>query len=215
MRLILLGPPMAGKGTQAKLISEHFSIPHISTGDILRKNVSDGTELGNQAKAYMDRGDLVPDELILNLVRLELDTTDLDNGFLFDGYPRTIVQAESLSSYLKDKNKPLDGVILLRVDTHVLIERATGRRVCGNCGATYHLKNQPPKLEGVCDVCGAKAVHQRIDDQEDTVKNRLNVYKKQTEPLISYYHEQENLLEVPGASTPSEVFQQILALVGA
>ncbi|NLY36685.1 MAG: adenylate kinase [Tissierellia bacterium] len=215
MRLILLGPPMAGKGTQAKLISEHYSIPHISTGDILRKNVSQNTELGQQAKAYMDRGDLVPDELILDLVRHELDATDLDNGFLFDGYPRTIVQAQSLSSYLKDKDKPLDGVILLRVDEKVLVERATGRRVCGNCGASYHLKNQPPKVEGTCDLCGEKAVHQRIDDQEDTVKNRLNVYKKQTEPLISYYQEQENLLEVPGASTPAEVFQQVLALIGA
>lgn len=215
MRLILLGPPMAGKGTQAKLISEHYSIPHISTGDILRKNVSQDTELGREAKVYMDRGDLVPDELILDLVRHELDNTDLDNGFLFDGYPRTIVQAQSLSSYLNDKGKPLDGVILLRVDEDVLIERATGRRVCGNCGASYHIKNQPPKVEGVCDLCGKKEIHQRIDDQEDTVKNRLNVYKKQTEPLISYYQEQENLLEVPGASTPHEVFQQILVLVGA
>lgn len=215
MRLILLGPPMAGKGTQAKLIAEYYAIPHISTGDILRKNVSLGTELGIKAKAYMDRGDLVPDELILDLVRHELDATDLDRGFLFDGYPRTLVQAESLSDYLQEKNKPLDGVILLRVDEDVLIERATGRRVCSHCGASYHVKNQPPKVEGICDLCGRNTLGQRVDDQEETVKNRLNVYKRQTEPLINYYQEQENLLEVPGASTPQGVFQQILTLVGA
>lgn len=214
MRLILLGPPMAGKGTQATLISEHFDIPHISTGNILRKNVAQATELGREAKAFMDRGDLVPDELILSLVRQELDARDLDAGFLFDGYPRTIAQAESLSSYLKQKDKPLDGVILLRVDNEVLIKRATGRRVCSNCGASYHMINQPPKKDGICDVCGKKALHQRVDDQEETVKNRLDVYKKQTEPLINYYDEKESLLEVTGDSSPQEVFQEILTLLG-
>lgn len=214
MRLILLGPPMAGKGTQAKLISTHFGIPHISTGDILRKNVAEGTELGVKAKDYMDRGDLVPDELILALVQKELDGMDLDRGFLFDGYPRTTVQAEALSTYLEEKEKPLDGVILLDVPEETLIQRATGRRICSNCGASYHIVTMPPKVEGVCDACGEKALHQRVDDQEETVKNRLNVYKKQTEPLVSYYRVQKNLLEVPGADTPEGVFKQVLNLLG-
>ncbi len=210
MRLILLGPPMAGKGTQAKLLCEHFGIPHISTGDILRRNVSEETELGLKAKTYMDRGDLVPDDLILGLVRSELDRTDLDKGFLFDGYPRTTVQADSLSSYLLEKEKPLDRVILLRVEEEILIQRATGRRMCSNCGASYHLDNMPPKLEGICDVCGEKALYQRSDDKEETVKNRLDVYKKQTEPLIDFYKKQENLLEIAGAGGPEEVFKMII-----
>lgn len=210
MRLILLGPPMAGKGTQAKQISERYDIPHISTGDILRKNVADETELGLQAKAYMDKGDLVPDELIIDLVAVELDKMDLDKGFLFDGYPRTTVQADSLSDYLLEKEKPLDGVILLNVEEDVLVQRATGRRVCGNCGASYHIVNQPPKVEGVCDVCGETAVHQRDDDNEETVKNRLQVYFNQTRPLIDYYKNQDKLLDIPGAGSPGEVFEEIL-----
>lgn len=210
MRLILLGPPMAGKGTQAKQISAHFAIPHISTGDILRKNVAQQTQLGLEAKTYMDRGDLVPDELILDLVRGELDSIDLDKGFLFDGYPRTVVQADSLSEYLIEKNKPLDGVVLLNVDEEVLIQRATGRRVCGNCGASYHIINQPPKVEGICDVCGEAAIHQRDDDREEIVKNRLDVYSRQTQPLISYYKNQDKLIDVEGAGSPKEVFEMIL-----
>lgn len=214
MRLILLGPPMAGKGTQAKLLSTHYKIPHISTGDILRKNVSQGTELGKKAKDYMDRGDLVPDELILALVQKELDAMDLDRGFLFDGYPRTTIQADALTSYLQEKNKPLDGVILLNVPEKTLIERATGRRICSNCGASYHILTLPPKVEGICDVCGEAALHQRVDDQEETVKNRLDVYKKQTEPLVSYYRIQNNLLEIPGAASPEEVFKKVVDLLG-
>lgn len=213
MRLILLGPPMAGKGTQAKQLCEHFGIPHISTGDILRKNVAEKTELGLKAKAFMDRGDLVPDDLILGLVGSELDTIDLDKGFLFDGYPRTTVQADSLASYLLDRNKPLDGVILLRVDEKVLVERATGRRMCSNCGASYHMVNMPPKVSNICDVCGEEALYQRPDDQEETVKNRLKVYKKQTEPLIDYFKDRDLLLEIAGGGGPEEVFKKIINLL--
>jgi adenylate kinase len=213
MRLILLGPPGAGKGTQASGIVEKFHIPHISTGDIFRKNIKEGTELGNKAKEYMDQGLLVPDELVVAIVEDRLQQDDCKNGFLLDGFPRTVKQAEELDKVLVKMNVSLNKVINVDVDKSVLVERAVGRRVCKTCGATFHVKFNPPKEDGVCDKCG-KELHQRADDTEETVSKRIQVYLNETQPLINYYKDQEVLATINGQQEINKVFEDIVAALG-
>ncbi len=203
MKLILLGAPGAGKGTQAKWISEEYGIPHISTGDILRKNVAEGTELGKEAKKYMDEGKLVPDELIIDMVRERLSQDDCKNGFILDGFPRTIKQAEVL-----EKITDVDAVLNIYVPFDKLIERITGRRTCPKCGAVYHIKYNPPKNDNICDVCGTPLI-QRDDDKEETVRKRLKTYEEQTAPLIDYYEKKGKLITVEG----QEKVEDTIALV--
>ena len=185
MKLVILGPPGAGKGTQAEYIVERYNIPHISTGDIFRENIKNNTELGKEAKSYMDKGLLVPDDLVIALVEDRLNKADAKEGFILDGYPRTVAQAVSLDSILDKNNDKLTKVINISVDPEILIERAVGRRVCKTCGMTYHVKFNPPKEEGICDKDGTKLI-QRDDDTEETVKTRISVYFDQTAPLIDY-----------------------------
>lgn len=211
-RIVLLGPPGAGKGTQATGISEKYNIPHISTGDIFRANVKEGTPLGKKAKEYMDQGLLVPDSLVCDLVEDRISAEDCANGYLLDGFPRTVFQAERLDSFLESQGMKLDAVVDIEVAPEALLPRLTGRRVCSKCGAPYHVLSHPPKTEGVCDVCGGPVV-QRADDSEETVMNRLKVYEAQTAPLIGYYGD-ERLLRIDGEKTPAEVFEQIIGAIG-
>lgn len=197
MRLILLGPPGAGKGTQAETIVETYQIPHISTGDIFRKNIKEGTVLGTKAKAFMDRGELVPDELVIEIVEDRLKQDDCKDGFLLDGFPRTEVQAEKLDAVLSHMCVDLNAVINIKVDPEVLVSRAVGRRICKSCGATYHVVNNAPKEDGVCEKCGGE-LFQRTDDVEDTVKNRIQVYMNETSPLIKYYSQKDKLIDING-----------------
>lgn len=208
MRLVILGPPGAGKGTQAASIVETFDVVHISTGDIFRENIKGETELGKKAKSYMDRGELVPDELVNNLVVDRLKKPDLENGFLLDGFPRTVNQAVALDAALEQMGTKLDRVINIVVNSDLLIDRAVGRRVCPTCGKTYHITNQKPKVEGKCDVDGTPLI-QRDDDTEETVKRRIEVYERQTSPLIDYYKAQGLLLDIDGSLDIDEVFGQI------
>lgn len=208
MKIILLGPPGAGKGTQAKLISEKYSIPHISTGDIFRKNISEKTQLGIKAKEYMDKGLLVPDELTIDLVNDRLTNEDCKNGFLLDGFPRTVKQAEALDNFLNAKGEGIDTALLIEVPGSYILDRMTGRRVCPSCGASYHIKFNPPKVDGLCDLCGS-AVVQRKDDSEDTVKERIDVYEKQTQPLVDFYKQKNQLFVVDGTQLIEEVFKII------
>jgi adenylate kinase len=210
MRTILLGPPGAGKGTQADTIVSEFSIPHISTGDIFRQNIKEGTVLGKKAKEYMDQGLLVPDELTVDLVKDRLLKDDCKNGFLLDGFPRTIVQADALEDALKSMNQKLDYVINIEVSPNLLIERAVGRRVCKDCGQTFHMIFNKPAKEGICDKCGGELL-QRKDDTEETVKNRISVYLEQTEPLIDYYTKKGIIVNVDGEKPISEVGKEIVA----
>ena len=208
MRLILLGAPGAGKGTQAIEIKEELNIPHISTGDIFRANIKDGTELGKKAKGYMDEGKLVPDELTIELVKDRLRKDDAKNGFLLDGFPRTIPQAEALDGFLKEEGIKLDRVVNIDVDKSVLLDRITGRRVCKDCKASFHIAFNHPKKENVCDHCGGELI-QRADDNEETVKNRIGVYEKETSPLIDYYNKQGLVLNIDGNKSPKEVTKEI------
>ena len=214
MKIILLGPPGAGKGTQAKFISEEYSIPHISTGDIFRKNISDKTPLGIEAKEYLDKGQLVPDEVTINIVKDRLSMDDCKNGFLLDGFPRTVYQAEALDSFLNENDNKIDVVLLIDVPKELIFDRMTGRRICPSCGASYHVKFNPPKLKGKCDVCNNDII-QRKDDTESTVKDRLDVYEKQTEPLISYYKEQGVISTIDGSGEIEQVFQRAKSVLGA
>lgn len=209
MRLILLGPPGAGKGTQAEYITEKYEIPHISTGDIFRKNIKEGTELGKRAKSYIDQGALVPDALVVEIVVDRLKQADCANGFLLDGFPRTEVQAEELDTVLENMNVKLNAVINIKVNPEMLVARAVGRRICKSCGATYHIKNNPSKLEGVCDKCGGE-LYQRSDDVEETVENRINVYMNETSPLINYYSSKGNLVDIKGEQDINKVFEDIV-----
>ena len=197
MKIVLLGPPGAGKGTQAKSISNRYSIPHISTGDIFRKNISENTPLGIEAKSYMDNGQLVPDEVTINMVKDRLQQDDCKNGYLLDGFPRTVHQAEALDNFLTEREESIDTALLIEVPKEFILERMTGRRVCPSCGASYHIKFNPPTNDGKCDLCGSDVI-QRKDDTEETVKERLDVYENQTQPLIDFYKNKKQLSVVDG-----------------
>jgi adenylate kinase len=214
MKIVLLGPPGAGKGTQAKQISSKYEIPHISTGDIFRKNISEKTKLGLEAKAFMDKGLLVPDEVTINIVKSRLEEADCLSGFLLDGFPRTVEQAEALDEFLKEKSSKLDSTLLINVPKSSILERMTGRRVCPSCGASFHVKFNPPKDGSKCDFCGAEVI-QRKDDSEATVKERLDVYEKQTEPLVSYYKSSGVLSIVDGTKDIDVVFENICNFLGS
>lgn len=213
MKIIMLGAPGAGKGTQAKQIADKFGIPHISTGDIFRANIKEGTELGRKAKGYMDAGELVPDELVCDLVVDRIQKEDCANGFILDGFPRTIPQAEALTDALNAIGQKMDYAIDIEVNDAQIVERMGGRRACLGCGATYHIINIPPKKEGICDRCGSEIIL-RDDDKPETVQNRLNVYHEQTQPLIDYYKEQDILSEVDGMQPMDKVFADIIGIVG-
>lgn len=210
MRIVLLGPPGAGKGTQAAKIIEEYSVPHISTGDIFRKNLKEGTPLGIKAKEYMDQGLLVPDELVVDLVKDRLLEEDCKDGFMLDGFPRTVLQAESLEEELTRLGQTLNAVININVDAELLFKRLTGRRICKSCGATYHVYFNPTKSEGLCDKCGGE-LYQRDDDQETTVRKRLEVYQDQTQPLIDYYKNKGTLVDIDGVGEIDDVFSRINA----
>ena len=208
MKIVLLGPPGAGKGTQAKQISSKYEIPHISTGDMFRKNISEKTKLGVEAKSYMDKGLLVPDEVTINIVKDRLSNDDCKEGFLLDGFPRTVEQAEDLDTFLKEKGTKLDTTLLIDVPKSSILERMTGRRVCPSCGASFHIKFNPPKEDSRCDLCGTTVV-QRKDDSEETVKDRIGVYEKQTQPLVQYYKLSGVLHAVDGTKDIDVVFNDI------
>jgi adenylate kinase len=209
MQIVIFGPPGAGKGTQAKFISEGFNIPHISTGDILRENVREGTPLGKKAKAFMDKGALVPDELLIDLIKERLQKPDTRKGFLLDGYPRTLTQAKALDEILDDINKKLDAVVNVDVGANELVKRLGGRLTCKKCQASYNIKTNPPKVPGVCDQCGGE-LYQRADDTEAAIKNRIAVYKKQTQPLIDYYRKKGLLIDIDGEREIDEVRSDIM-----
>ena len=214
VKIVLLGPPGAGKGTQAKSISNRYSIPHISTGDIFRKNISEGTPLGIEAKGYIDKGQLVPDEVTINMVKDRLTWEDCKNGYLLDGFPRTVAQAEALQEFLASRDEKLDTALSIEVPSQFILERMTGRRVCPSCGASYHVKFNPPAKAGVCDVCGSDIV-QRKDDTEETVSERLDVYERQTQPLIDFYNNRNLLSTVDGTKAINEVFESICGILGS
>jgi len=208
MRLILLGPPGAGKGTQAVGIVKAFGIPHISTGDIFRKNLKEGTELGTRAKSFMDKGLLVPDQLVVEIVEDRLKEKDCEKGFLLDGFPRTLNQAKELDDVLAKMNVAMDNVVNIEVDKSILVGRAVGRRICRGCGATYHVEFNPPAKEEVCDLCGGE-LYQRSDDNEETVSKRIQVYLEQTQPLIEYYSKKGILIDIDGKQDIEKVTADI------
>lgn len=213
MKIIMLGAPGAGKGTQAKMIADKYGVPHISTGDIFRANIKNGTELGMEAKKYMDQGLLVPDELTVRILLDRVAQDDCKNGYVLDGFPRTIPQAEVLDSELTKLGDHIDYAINVDVPDESIVKRMSGRRACLTCGATYHIEHVPPKKEGICDVCGSELVL-RDDDKPETVKNRLNVYHEQTQPLIDFYTEKGVLKTVDGTVPMEEVFAAITAILG-
>ncbi len=210
--IIFLGPPGAGKGTQAKMIVDRYGIPQISTGDMLRQAVKEGTELGKKAKEYMDRGDLLPDEVVIGIVRDRLAKPDCDGGFILDGFPRTIPQADSLENVVEELGKKIGYVVSLEVDDGELIDRLSGRRTCKQCGAMYHVVFNPVKVDGTCDKCGGE-IYQRDDDREETIKNRLATYKVQTEPLISYYNGRGSLTRIEAKGDIEGIFRNIASLL--
>lgn len=213
MKIIMLGAPGAGKGTQAKMLAEKYGIPHISTGDIFRANIKNNTELGKKAKGYMDAGQLVPDELVVDLVVDRIKAADCIKGFILDGFPRTIPQAEALDYALNNQNEKIDYAINVDVPDENIIERMSGRRACAGCGATYHVVYNPTKKEGVCDVCGQNLIL-RDDDKPETVKKRLEVYHEQTQPLIDHYDKKGALLTVDGTQDIQVVFETITKTLG-
>ena len=213
LRTILLGPPGAGKGTQAVKIVEKYGVPHISTGDIFRENIKKGPELGKKAQEYMNRGELVPDDLVIEIATTRLLEDDCKNGFLLDGFPRTVYQAEKLDEFLAAHGSKIDKVLDIAVEKEELITRLTGRRVCKACGASYHVVNIPPKTEGVCDICGGELV-QRADDNIETVTNRIDVYEAQTKPLVDYYEKAGNIAHIDGRSGLDNVFADIVKALG-
>ncbi|MDD6343998.1 MAG: adenylate kinase [Coprococcus catus] len=213
MKIIMLGAPGAGKGTQAKMIAEKCGIPHISTGDIFRANIKNGTELGAKAKEYMDKGLLVPDELVCDLVVDRIQQADCEKGYILDGFPRTIPQAEVLENALNAIEQKLDYAIDIDVPDENIINRMSGRRACVGCGATYHVLFNPTKVEGKCDVCGESLIL-RDDDKPETVKKRLDVYHTQTQPLIDFYTERKVLVEVDGTQSMDKVFDDIMKILG-
>ena len=213
MNMILLGPPGAGKGTQVVNIVEKYDVPHISTGDIFRENIKNGTELGKKAQEYMNRGELVPDELVCEIATDRLSREDCAEGFLLDGFPRTVFQAEKLDEFLTANGKKVDAVINLEVEKEELITRLTGRRVCRKCGASFHVVNIPPKTEGVCDYCGGE-LYQRDDDTVETAENRISVYDTQTKPLVDYYTKAGCIVNIDGATGLENVFADIVTALG-
>ncbi len=213
MKIIMLGAPGAGKGTQAKMIAEKYGLPHISTGDIFRANIKNGTELGKEAKEYMDKGLLVPDELTVRLLLDRVAQDDCKNGYVLDGFPRTIPQAEVLDEKLSELGEKVDYAINVDVPDENIVNRMSGRRACLNCGATYHIVSIPPKKEGICDVCGSELVL-RDDDRPETVQNRLKVYHEQTQPLIDFYEKKGVLRSVDGTLPMEEVFTAITKILG-
>lgn len=214
MKIIMLGAPGAGKGTQAEKIASKYGVPHISTGDIFRANIKEGTELGKKAKTYMDQGLLVPDELVVELVADRIQQEDCANGFVLDGFPRTIPQAEALDEALAKMGEHMDYAIDVNVPDENIINRMSGRRACLECGATYHIVSIPPKVEGICDKCGSKLVL-RDDDKPETVRKRLEVYHEQTQPLLDYYQKQDILRTVDGTLPMEAVFGSIVEILGA
>ncbi len=210
MRLILVGPPGAGKGTQAVHLAEHYKIPHISTGDIFRANIKGGTELGKLAQSYMDAGNLVPDSVTNSMVEDRLGQSDVGNGFLLDGYPRNVGQAEFLDGVLNAKSAPLDSVLELSIANDEIIKRLSGRRICRGCGASFHIDFEKPAKDGVCDKCGGE-LYQRQDDNEATIANRLKVYTEQTEPIIEYYKKAGLLKVISATGAVSEITTQAIS----
>ncbi|WP_096155955.1 MULTISPECIES: adenylate kinase [Bacillus] len=213
MNLVLMGLPGAGKGTQAERIVEKYNIPHISTGDMFRTAMKEGTELGLKAKSFMDQGQLVPDEVTIGIVRERLEKDDCKNGFLLDGFPRTVPQADALEQLMGQLERKIDYVINIDVDSSILLERLTGRRICKDCGSTYHLVFNPPTTEGVCDKCGGE-LYQRADDNAETVGNRLEVNIKQSKPLLDFYESKGYLKNINGQKDINEVFEDIVTLLG-
>ena len=213
MKIIMLGAPGAGNGTQAKKIAELCNIPHISTGDIFRANIKEGTELGKKAKSYMDAGELVPDELVCDLVVDRIQQDDCTNGYILDGFPRTIPQAEALTNALNAIEQKLAHALNFDVPDENIIKRMAGRRSCVGCGATYHVEFNPPKVEGACDVCGEELIL-RDDDKPETVTNRLNIYHKETQPLIDYYEKQGLVSTIDGTQSMDKVFDDIRKILG-
>ena len=213
MKIVFMGPPGAGKGTQAEKIIENYQIPHISTGDMFRKAIKDQTELGMEAKRYMDQGALVPDHVTIGIVKDRLSESDCKSGFLLDGFPRTVDQAKALDEILTSLDSKIDYVINIDVDLDILKERLTGRRICRSCGATYHMIFNPPAVAGVCDKCGGE-LYQRKDDNEETVGNRLDVYVSQTKPLLDYYSLAGNLVNINGQQSIDLVFAEIQDVLG-
>ena len=213
MKIIMLGAPGAGKGTQAKKIAEKYQIPHISTGDIFRANIKGGTELGMKAKTFMDQGMLVPDEITIGMLMDRIGQEDCINGYVLDGFPRTIPQAESLTKALAERGEKVDYAINVDVPDENIINRMSGRRACLGCGATYHITFNPPVKEGICDTCGQELVL-RDDDKPETVEKRLNVYHEQTQPLIDYYSKKGVLAEVDGTQSMENVFNAIVDVLG-
>lgn len=212
MRLVLLGPPGAGKGTQGLLLAEAYGIPQISTGDILRDHVQRGTKLGIQARAYMDRGEYVPDDVVVSMVMDRLAEPDADKGFILDGFPRTVAQAEALEGALEGKDEPLTAVLKFSVGGEVAVRRLLGRYTCSNCGRTYHIEFKPPSREGVCDVCGAR-LERRADDDELTIRRRIAVYREEASPLEQFYVERDLLSQVDAEGTPDEVIDRTMKVL--
>ena len=212
MRIVLLGAPGSGKGTQAKLLTEKYRIPHVSTGDLLRANLAAGTPLGLQAKAAMDAGQLVSDDLVLAIIRERLKNPDAKKGFILDGFPRNIPQANALDGMLRNIGQPLDAAILMEVDFDILMQRLTGRRTCENCGAAYNVYTNPPRLDDQCDRCGGP-LHHRADDNEETIGNRLRVYEGQTKPLIGYYRDQGRIETVDAVGDVKDILKRMIAVL--
>ena len=212
MRVILLGPPGAGKGTQSKKLQERYNIPQVSTGDILRQAVKKGTDLGKEAQVYMESGRLVPDSIVIGLIKERIKKPDCEGGYILDGFPRNLVQAEKLSETLKAMNQDIDSVIEIEVNTSELINRLTGRATCRGCGAMYHKRSRPPKLSGSCDECGGE-LYQRSDDNRETILRRMQVYQSETAPLKGFYEKEGNLKTIPGHGTVEEIFSRMCDLV--
>jgi len=209
MRMVLLGGPGAGKGTQAQKLGEEYKIAHIATGSILRQAIKDGTEMGVKAKSYMDKGQLVPDEVVVGIIKDRLAMDDVKSGFVLDGFPRTVPQAEALDKITKEIDMPLEAVVNIKTSSDVVVERLSGRRTCKECQTVYHIAYSAPKVEGKCDRCGGELYH-RDDDKEETIRKRLEVYEKQTFPLLEYYQTSGNVMEVSGDISIDEVFDSIV-----
>ena len=213
MNILIMGPAGAGKGTMSDLILKEYDIPHISTGDMLRENVRKGTDLGKEAQSYMEAGKLVPDSVINGMVEKRLQEPDCQKGYLLDGFPRTLVQAQTFAEIADKIGKPVEAVIALEVDFEILKERITGRRICPKCGAIFHMKNHPPKVEGICDECGAE-LSQRKDDTVDQLKVRMDEYEKSTKPVIDFYEGKGVVTHIDAANKPAEVFEKIKEALG-